>query len=92
MLQGSRIKLEVKFYDGNGDLADPTAVQVLYQVDSGSITTDVYGTDDTVKDGTGQYSLTLTLSTPGLFKWRWEATGAIVAAVQGSFVVDSSDP
>ena len=43
-----------------------------------------------VKDGTGVYHVDITTATAGQWTYRWEGTGTVQQADEGSFVVEAS--
>lgn len=70
-------------------LADPTTVTLTYRVNQGSpVTLTTSSTPAIVKDGTGLYHVVLdTTNLPGLWTYRWQGTGAVVAQRTRSFIV-----
>ena len=83
---GDQVKCSVAFTDANGNAADPTTVLFKYLVDHGSTTTLTYGEDDeVVNDATGSYYVLLTVNAEGTWTYRFEGTGAVVAAAEDAF-------
>lgn len=62
-------------------LADATVALTVMKPDGTSLTPSV------THVGTGSYSSTITPTIPGRWRYRWAATGALVAAEEGMFVV-----
>lgn len=62
--------------------ADPTAVVLRVRTPAGVTSTPV-----AVKDGVGLYHHDLTLDTAGEWLYRWEGTGAVATAEEGTIYV-----
>lgn len=78
---GDRPKLTFTFTDEDGAPADPTTVTCKIRKDGEAVTTYVYGTDaEVVKDAVGVYHVDYLLTSSGIYYYRGEGTGAIVAA------------
>lgn len=72
----------------SGAAADPTAITVIYRKPNGVETTLVYGTDAAViKDSTGNYHADVTIDMSGRWYYRFEGTGAVIAAGETYFDV-----
>lgn len=70
-------------------LTDPTTITFKVKNPAGSTTTYVYGTDaQLVKIGTGRYRVDVTANAAGLWTYRFEGTGAVVAADEQTFTVN----
>jgi hypothetical protein len=75
-----------------GDVAtDPTAVSLVVEAPDGTETTYTYAGGTITKDGTGAYHKDISATMGGVWKWRWVGTGAVAAADQDAFVVESSN-
>jgi hypothetical protein len=82
-----------RFTDEDGTLIDPTTVVFRTYSPLGVEATYTYGTDDEIeKVSTGVYNADFDVGDDaGRWHWRWQVTdGFILAARQGSFVVQSS--
>jgi hypothetical protein len=89
--KGDLVRLTVTFTDTTGAPADPTAVRLYIKTPGGVLTTLVYGTDSAVvREETGVYHYDLLCTMPGDWPVRWEGTGAVTAAVEGSVPVGPS--
>jgi hypothetical protein len=81
------------FQTSDGTLTDPSTVTFRWRINDGAETVWVYGTDvQLVKDSTGKYHVDVQTTTVGVYSYRWEGTGALVATSEGSFTVTSSYP
>jgi hypothetical protein len=89
---GTEILLSVAFLNNSGTPLDPTAITLQVKKEGGIATTYVYGVEATLyKGGTGVYYKGYTPSTGGVYYYRWAGTGALVAASEGSFFVQSGN-
>ena len=71
---------------------DPTTVTVKLQDPSGNEEVFVYGTDpEIVRAAAGVYTIDVTLDEHGIWFYRWEATGNLIAAHEGNFYVADSE-
>lgn len=78
---GDRARCSVQFTDMGGLAADPTTVVAKYKAPAGTVTTKTYGDDEeVVKAGTGFYYIDVDLSAAGEWYYRFNGTGAVVAA------------
>lgn len=79
----------------DGTITDPTAV--VLTVDLPDATQLVYSWPAAGADGTltrqsaGRFYFLVPLDQDGVWQWRLEGTGAVMAAVQGSFYVEPSN-
>lgn len=88
---GDKVRTQVSFTD-DGVVTDPSAITYKFKTPAGVTTTYVYGTDvQLVKLSTGIYYVDLTIALEGRYDWRFEGTGALVAAYEGSFWVRLSE-
>lgn len=83
---GDRIRVWGEFTDLAGTATDPTTIVCKHQDPSGNETTVTYPTS-IVKASTGRYYLDIDIDEAGTWYYRWNATGAVVAAGETSFVV-----
>lgn len=89
MIRGQTARLSVTFLAG-ATPTDPTAVTFRYSVDGDTPVVLVYGVDGAlVRDSAGVYHVDRELTVGGTWAYRWEGTGAVVAAAESSFVVDA---
>lgn len=87
--KGDLVRLTATFTNSAGVATDPTAVTC--QVKSPSATTTyTYNPGTVVKDSTGVYHLDVSASAAGQWWYRWEGTGAVEQADEGTFVVEAS--
>lgn len=82
-----RVSTTPGFKNAVGALVDPTAVRLVWRVFSdGARTTWVYGTDPQIaRDSVGLYHADIPITLAGTYYFRWEGTGAVVAAEESSF-------
>ena len=75
----------------SGTDTDPTTVKCFYKDPTGVVTTLTYGVDNAlVKDATGKYHVDVFAQVVGNWWYRFEATGAVVAANEAEFVISLS--
>lgn len=88
-----RVSTTPGFKDAAGVLADPTTVTLKWRVAGGATTTwtrPAAGPDtQIVKDSVGVYHADIPTTEPGTHYFRWEGTGAVVAAEESTFSVKS---
>lgn len=77
--------ITVSFTDANGAPADPTTVILTIRNPDNTISTPAVG-----HAATGLYTYSLTITQSGVYLYQWAGTGAIVAVVEGSVVVNPS--
>lgn len=78
------------FTDANSTVADPTTVTFWVKDPAGTVTSYVYGTDaEATKSSTGVYVLTIELATAGKYRAGVTGDGAVDAAAQWRFSVNS---
>lgn len=91
---GTGVRLSVLFQTLAYTPTDPTTIQLRTQKPSGAITVLVYGTDAAViRDSAGAYHadvIPASNAEAGDWYYRWEGTGALQAAEQGTFNVQAS--
>ncbi len=88
-----RVYTDPGFSNDAGVLADPTTITVRWRVAGGVETLWTFGTNaQVVKDSVGVYHADIPVTTPGLHYYRWEGTGAVAAAEEGTFNVTSYFP
>jgi len=85
---GQQVRVWVRFVSYEGDATDPTVVMLKYVSPAGSPTTLTYDEDlSVVRDAEGEYYAEFIANVPGTWRYRWESSGAITAAAEGSFQV-----
>ncbi len=82
---GDKVRLTNTFTDTDGNAADPTAIAAAVKDPEGTTTQFDYAGTIT-KSSTGVYYIDVTIDDEGTWSYRWEGTGAVVAAVEGTFV------
>lgn len=88
---GKRVRSSVVFRDVAGAATDPSTVVFKVRTPSGSETTYTYGVDAAVvKDATGTYHVDVTLTAAKRWSFRWNGTGALIAASETSIEVEPS--
>jgi len=91
---GDIVVLSVAFRDPTtGALTDPPGVNVLILLPGVRPALEfVFGVDvEVVNDAVGLYHMNYTTERERNHRYRWEGTGAIGAAMEGSFIVCDSD-
>lgn len=82
------------FKNAAGALTDPTTVNLKWRRHGETDTTWTWtsGTPgpNIVRDSVGVFHADITVVEPGLHYFRWEGTGALVAAEEGSFSAESN--
>lgn len=66
----------------SGALVDPDTVVLKVRLPDATVSE-----PEVVRDDIGQYHADVVLGQPGRWFWRWETTGAYIAASEGTFVV-----
>lgn len=75
----------------SGTDTDPTTVKCFYKDPNNLVTTLTYGTDNAlVRDTTGKYHVDISATIAGNWWYRFEASGAVVAANEAEFTVSLS--
>lgn len=88
---GDQVRLEVIFRDEDGVEHDPTAVLCTVKESDGDTLYYAYGDDPALtRDNTGTYYLDLIATKAGTWSYRWQGSGALTAAAEGSFIVRRS--
>lgn len=83
----SLVRISSEFTISSVD-TDPTTVTCRYKDPNNAVTTLVYGTDAAlVKDAVGKYHVDIQANIAGNWWYRFEATGAVVAANEAEFVI-----
>jgi hypothetical protein len=82
-LLGNVIRLSVSFKDLAGVAADPTTVVLTVKR-----RTSTNETLTPTKDSVGNYHYDYTPAAAGAYFYRFNGTGALVAATQGQFTID----
>lgn len=86
-----RLRTNPVFKNDAGVATDPTTVTFRIRIGSGTPTVYVYGTNaQLVKAGTGDYYVDWTIAAEGRHHYRFEGTGAVIAAAEQSFNVRNS--
>lgn len=86
IVTGNVVIIPAKVYNTTTkQLEDPSAI-VIKLVDP----TGAKSILPVTRDGVGTYHTDVAVSTPGLYLYRIEASGALVAATEGSFIVEES--
>lgn len=87
-----RVTTSPGFTNAAGAPADPTTVRLKWRRFD-AVTTWTYGVDSqVVKDSVGVYHADIPVIDPGTYFFRWEGTGAVVAAEEGTFFATSNFP
>ncbi len=84
---GDVVRLTGTFTNLAGAAADPTTVTLKVARRGQTVTTATYAAAQITRTGAGIYYYDLTVVGDGIHDYRFEATGTVTAAVEGSFVV-----
>ncbi|HRP25949.1 hypothetical protein [Thauera sp.] len=88
---GDQVRLSAAFTDADGAPVDPTVVTVKYSDPTGDVTDLTYGVDVAVtQEAGGSYYVDFVPDRAGQWRYRWESSGAVTAAAEGSFLVKRS--
>lgn len=88
---GTKLRLAVRFTDPDGLDADPTQVVCKVRDPVGAEQAVTYGVDEgIVKDADGNFHMDVVPTMGGTYKYRWQGTGAVDAAVEGFVAVEPS--
>lgn len=88
---GDQVRLSATFTDVDGAAVDPTVITVKYAAPDGSVTDLTYGVDlNVTQDATGVFYVDFVPSAAGVWSYRWESSGTVTAAAEGSFMVRRS--
>jgi len=83
-LVGTRVLLAGQFTDSNGNALDPTTVVAKLRTPDG-----VVSTLTVQRNGVGAFSVSYTPGAIGLHQYRFEGSGAAVAANESQFLANS---
>lgn len=84
---GDRVRIYSNFATPARVDTDPGTIVCKYVDPSGNVTTKTYGSDaEVVKDSTGRFHLDIDVDEAGTWTYRWNGTGAVVAAGEQTFV------
>ena len=85
---GQQVRVWAQFVAHDETPTDPTVVTLKYSDPTGAVTTLTYEEDLTLsRVGVGEYQAEFIATRPGTWRYRWESSGAITAAAEGSFQV-----
>lgn len=84
---GNSIRVSIDFRDPAGVYVDPTAVEVRIRKPAPSAETAVLAA---VRDDLGRFHADVLVDRAGIWAYRAVASGAVVAAVEGTFEVAPS--
>ena len=82
---GNTIRTVAKFADIDGNFIDPDSVQVLIRYPDNTVVPHT-----PIKDSVGNYHYDLNIPNPGIYYYRYQTTGGILAANDGAFMAVSS--
>ena len=86
-----RVSTAPGFKNAAGALADPTTVKLRWKRHGEAETLWTYLTDSqVVRDSIGLFHADIPVAEPGLHYFRWEGTGSVTAAEEGTFSVESN--
>lgn len=85
---GNMVTITTTFTNASGVAVNPSSV-TLRVMDPNNIETD-YMLGTLTNPTTGVFSQNVTVLTSGIWRYRWEATGTLVAASDSSFIVSAT--
>lgn len=88
---GQLIRIRISFTEAfSGNLVDPTIVTAYYQNPSRDTITLIHGVDDElVRESLGVFYTDINLTEGGKWNYRFKGEGAVIAANESYFNVDS---
>lgn len=90
--RGDSVRITAEFRSLSGTLTDPTTVVFKLRSPRGAVTRLEYGVDTAlVRESVGRYYSDVDLNLPGTWCYRWEGTGTLQAAEEGTIVVEQSN-
>lgn len=91
-LVGNAARVSTRFRSvSTGADVDPTTVTARIKNPNNVETAYVYGVDnEVVRDAAGYYHIDVPLTLAGTWRYRWEGTGANMAASEGALTVTAS--
>ncbi|HKX83400.1 MAG TPA: hypothetical protein VJL58_04195 [Pyrinomonadaceae bacterium] len=88
---GTQVRCSVVFRNAAGDEADPTTVTFRVRDPEGTTIVYVYNTDpELVRSAAGRFYVLVTADNTRTWIYRFEGTGAVVAADEKTFHVEES--
>jgi hypothetical protein len=90
---GNTVVLTATFRDLDGRLMDPDTVRcrVVRRIDDAEVSTYVHGTDDELtRKALGIFQLRIVPDEPGAWIYRFEGSGVIECAQEGTFNISKS--
>ena len=89
--RGQNVRFTITIKDVLDVLADPTTLTFEHKFPDGTTTTQTYQTDpEPTRDSIGVFHVDETLTNYGKHRYRWEAGGAVIGAVEKTFDVKPS--
>lgn len=88
--QGETVRITGTF-SVSGVNTDPTTVTLKVQNPAGTETSYTYAASEVTKSATGVYYKDVTLSTSGVWYYRWIGTGTVVSADEDYLFVKPSE-
>jgi hypothetical protein len=84
----SRVRIEARLRHADGSVLDPTTLDFTLRQPSGELVNYQYGIhSQVVKLAVGHYYVDWDANQVGVYRFRWQATGAVVASQSGAFSV-----
>lgn len=84
-----RVSTTPGFKNSVGALADPTTVTLRWRRHGETETVLTLASGGVIRDSIGLFHVDILVTEPGLHYFRWEGTGAVVAAAESTFSVTS---
>ena len=90
-LPGQSVTLSVTFLDpSTREALTPATIKLRVVEPTTPTPTETDTTGGFTVSSDGRYSLNVPVTTPGVWKYRWEATAPFIAAVEGAFTVSTT--
>jgi hypothetical protein len=88
--KGDSVRLKCTF-TVNSVNTDPTTITLRVKDSDGTIAVYTYAGGTITKSAVGIYYKDVTVSNDGIWYWRYEGTGTVIAAGESSFIVRPSE-
>lgn len=88
---GDMVEMQSNFTDKSGNPLDPTTITLRIKTPNGKVQVFTYALSQLTKISVGGYAYDFTTTMAGIHKYRFEGTGACVAAEETEFSVNKSD-
>lgn len=77
---GSQVRFRGSFSNLTGVLTDPTTITLKVRPPGGAQTAYTFAAAQLIKESTGIYRMDLAINTGGVWTYRWEGAGTLIAS------------